>query len=377
MDKYDHMEKIKSPQNMKVLYLTLNPDLQGPLPKNDPLLIDALEELGCQVTRCTWGRHSEKEKLLTKITGRLGDVSRILINLLKIRPHILYVNTALDEYGLARDIPLLLATCWSPAKKVLKMHGSKLSLLEGPGHLIYKLLTRVLIFFSDAILLLSVEEQEKWTHFERRGKYYRIENPFSFMKTMEAVQKAEDRQNTNDLPMLLFVGRLIKEKGIYEVLDAFELVSKQIPCRLYIAGEGVEKGEIVKQIEKKNLINSVSLLGYLDEERLSRAYQNASIFILPSYREGFPIAVTEAMSFGLPIVTTPVGGIPDRLLDGQNALFVTPKNAEAVAGAVLRLLKDRDLCFQMSRANLSKVRELTTDKVTPRYLDIFQKLLLD
>lgn len=360
---------------MVILYLTLNPHLPGPLPKIDPVLISALEERGCQVIHCPWGRHAENESLPQKIAGRLSDLIRVIYRLITVRPQILFVNSGFDEHTLARDVPLLLATGWSPAKKVVKIHGSKLSLFETPGNWLYRMLARMLIDLSDAILLLSAEVLKTWTRFESKGCYFLVENPIVLSKTDESAPKKEAHQKPGDEPILLFVGRLIKEKGIYELLDAFEIVSKQIECRLFIAGEGEEKERITRLIEEKKLGTAISLLGYLDEERLREAYQSASLFILPSYREGFPLAISEAMSYGLPIVTTPVGGIPDRLCEGEHVLYAKPKDAESVAGAVLRLLKDPDLCQQMGRANIAKIRELATDRTVPVYIDIFQKLL--
>ncbi len=163
---------------MKILFLTLNQNLKGPLPKLTPLLIEAFENLGCQVTRSTWGRHSENENILQKIFGRLDDVIKALVELARHKPEILYVATTLDEYALARDIPLLLAAFWSPAKKVMMMHGSKIDPLDEPGRSFYKFLTRLLIRLSDAILLLSNDELDGWKDFEPKGRYYQVDNPF-------------------------------------------------------------------------------------------------------------------------------------------------------------------------------------------------------
>src|SRR5450759_3813041 len=120
--------------SIRILFLCLNPNLQGPLPKLAPLLIAILEKLGCQVTRRAWGHHSENENLIEKIFGRLKDVSKALVILARMKPDIMYVDTTLDEYALTRDIPLLLVTYWSPAKKVLMMNGSQSGNLVSPGH---------------------------------------------------------------------------------------------------------------------------------------------------------------------------------------------------------------------------------------------------
>jgi glycosyltransferase involved in cell wall biosynthesis len=361
---------------MNILFLTLNPNLQGPLPKHNPLLIAALENLGCRVTRRTWGRHAENENMIDKFFGRLEDVGKALEELVRIKPDIMYVATTLDERALVRDIPLLLVTCWSPVIKVLKMHGSNIDPLVQPGHVFYKFLTRLLIRLSDAILLLSTEELEIWTNFEPKGHYFRVDNPFIPNNAANSGGFTNMDGKLNLCPTLLFVGRLIKSKGIFDLIDAMPLILRQIDCHLLIAGDGEEKEEIKRYIEKANLKQSVSLLGYLDSAHLSEIYRSTSVFILPTYfSEGFPTVISETMSFGLPIVTTRLRGSRDHLHDEVNALFVPPRNPNAIANVVVRLLKDPKLCEEMGRANLAKVEEFRPEKVAPKYIEIFSELI--
>lgn len=358
-----------------ILFLTLGPNLQGPLPKHNPLLISALENLGCQVTRATWGRHAENENLFEKIFGRLQDLAKALLELARMKPDIMYVATTLDEHALVRDVPLLLLARWSPARKVLKMHGSKTRPLVEPGRVGYKVLTRCLIRLSDAILLLSQEELEVWKAFEPRGPYYLVDNPFIPNDAAKADSFANTPAPANSCPMLLFVGRLIKPKGILDLLDAMPLILGKSDCRLLIAGDGEEKGEIRRYIENAGLAKSVSLLGYVDSDHLAGIYRSASVLILPTYfGEGFPTVISEAMSFGLPIVTTPARGSRDHLRNEVNALFVEPRDSVAIANAVLRVLNDPQLCLSMRDANLAKIKEFAPENVAPKYLEIFSEL---
>jgi glycosyltransferase involved in cell wall biosynthesis len=168
---------------------------------------------------------------------------------------------------------------------------------------------------------------------------------------------------------------LIKEKGIYELLAAMVDILKQVDCHLFIAGDGPEKDEIICFIQNANLETSISLLGYLHSEKLYEAYQESTIFILPSYREGFPTVIIEAMNFGLPIITTPVGGNPDHLQHGINVLFVKPKDPKSIVNAVVQLLNDPKLCMEMRYANLAKAQDFKPDNVVSHYVEIFSELL--
>jgi len=183
-------------------------------------------------------------------------------------------------------------------------------------------------------------------------------------------------ENISLRPTLLFAGRLIQAKGIFDLLDAMPIILRQVDCHLLIAGEGEEKEEIKSRIEKANLKQYISLLGYVDSDHLSDIYRSTSVFILPTYfGEGFPTVISEAMSFGLPIVTTPLRGSRDHLHDEVNTLFVPPRNPDAIANAVIRLLKDPKLCEEMGRANLAKVQEFKPENVAPKYLELFSELL--
>ena len=369
-----HVELTGYYKMIKILYLSLNPDLRGPLPKIEPVLTSALRNLGCQITRSTWGRHFESESLGQKITGRLNDIKNVILKLANWRPDILFVATTLDESALLRDVPLLLVTWLFPVKKVMMMHGSKSETLISSGHHLFKFMTEILIRCSDAILLLSDDEMREWAQFAPLGNYYRVENPFIPAHKNGSKSDTGASDQKTDLN-LLFVGRLDKDKGIYELLDAMSVLIKQVKCHLLVAGDGEEKNEMIRRIENTGLKESVSLLGYINADQLDEVYKSASIFILPSYREGFPAVITEAMSYGLPIITTPIRGICDHLPDDVNALYVHPRDSKAIADAALQLLGNPDWCLRMGQANLAKIQEFKPEKVAPKYIEIFTELL--
>jgi glycosyltransferase involved in cell wall biosynthesis len=253
----------------------------------------------------------------------------------------------------------------------MMMNGSKTELIVNSGHIFYKFLIRILIRFSDAILLLSNEELKIWSRFNSRGNYFRVVNPF-IPNPNELKNQTIEKKKPHTI---LFVGRLIKEKGIYELIDAMKEIINRVDCQLLVVGEGKEKNAIHDRINNTHLKESVLLMGYLENEKLYQVYQMADVFILPSYREGFSTSITEAMSCGLPIVTTSVGGMPDHLLEGVNTLFIPPGNAVAIVSAVVRLLNDRELRLKMGQANLEKVKEFSPEIVAGNYIEIFSELI--
>ena len=154
------------------------------------------------------------------------------------------------------------------------------------------------------------------------------------------------------------------------------LILEKTDCHLFVVGDGSEKGALLQRVESLSLNRSVSLLGYLEAVSLAEVYRSASLFILPtSHPEGFPSVIAEAMSFGLPIITTRVGGIPDHLKEGINAIFIQPNNPSSLANAVVRLLNDPKLRLEMRQANLTKSKDFAPETVGHQYVDIFGELL--
>lgn len=141
-------------------------------------------------------------------------------------------------------------------------------------------------------------------------------------------------------PVVLFAGKLEMRKGYQDLLQAAPLVLALFPkTQFWFAGHG-ELEAAAELAEKLGISQSIKLLGWLTEEEMSKTYDAATVFCLPSYNEGVPMVVLEAMGRGLPVVCTRVGGLPDFVQDDSNGLFVAPGDAASIASAVSQLLAD-------------------------------------
>lgn len=350
--------------------LAPHPGVRGPLPKHTPVLIEALTELGCEVVFEPWGRHHDRESIGEKLIGRAADIPRIRRRLIAEHFDVMVVKTSHEPRSLLRDVPLLAATRRLVPKIVVQSHGGRSDLLVAPGRLGFKLASVALFALSDGVLVLSTEEARESHMFWRRGRFRVVANPFvppppSPPDRAELVRRRQDGHATLGI---LFVGRLIGEKGIFEALSAFARVSASRNCRLVIAGDGPATGELDARIGGLGLEQKVTLTGFLEGDALQSAYDAADLFLLPSYREGFPTAISEAMAAGLPVVTTRTRGMADRLVAEENALFVAPGDALGLAAALERILDDPDMRARMSTANLAKVAEFAPDAVAKQYL---------
>jgi glycosyltransferase involved in cell wall biosynthesis len=120
----------------------------------------------------------------------------------------------------------------------------------------------------------------------------------------------------------------------------------------------------------------VDLLGYVSGDALDAAYRRAAVYALPTYfAEGFPLSVMEAMSYGLPVVTTPTRGCADWLVEGENAMFVPPHDPESLADTLERLLDDEPTRLAMGRANAAAVAEFAPSRVMPAYAHVLRSVL--
>ena len=179
---------------------------------------------------------------------------------------------------------------------------------------------------------------------------------------------------------VLAVGRLVAKKGLDVLVDACAILTRRgVPLHLDIVGEeGDQKDDLAARIANHGLAGAVTIRGPMTQPALVDVYRSASVFCLPCRvaadgdRDGIPNVLMEAMACGLPVVTTPVSGIPELLTDRVNGLFVPPDDAAATADALHRLYSDPPLARQLASAAQADVRtRFCGDRSVARLIDLF------
>jgi colanic acid/amylovoran biosynthesis glycosyltransferase len=157
---------------------------------------------------------------------------------------------------------------------------------------------------------------------------------------------------------VLTVGRLVAEKGAPVLIDAVaRLRASGVAVRLAVVGAGPLADELAARADAFGLAADVHLLGPVGQERLPELYRDADVFCLPSFAEGLPVVLMEAMASGLPVVTTAIAGIPELVADRRTGLVVAPGRADLVADAIAELAADPGLRRRLGQAARAAVLE--------------------
>ena len=180
-------------------------------------------------------------------------------------------------------------------------------------------------------------------------------------------EKCEDKY-------ILYTGRISYGKGLVELIDCANVVCNcRDDIRFVLAGDGPLLPELMKKVRDLNLENRIEFLGRVDRDRIIKLYQNATIFAFPSYYEGLPGSLLEAMSCKLPIVATEVSGNVELIEHNVNGILVQPKNATALSEAILTLVDDSVTKERLgNNARKTIINGFTWDAISDKILRCFE-----
>lgn len=166
----------------------------------------------------------------------------------------------------------------------------------------------------------------------------------------------DDMQAKRHDPRLVFVGRLAGVKGLTVLFSALEQLLPEFPqISVTLIGDGPERAEMEREAKARGLDNVVAFAGYKSQDEVAATLRECDLLVLPSFAEGLPVVLMEAMASAIPVVTTRIAGIPELVDDGVAGVLVPPGDEMALARAMARLLHDPALRSRMGRAGQKKV----------------------
>lgn len=263
----------------------------------------------------------------------LPDLFNFLIKLISKRPDVVIINPSLRKYQLIRDGLYLIIAKIFKIKVITFFHGwdfqiasqilnrpKLFRMIYGKSDLMYVLCQQ----FKDQLLEIGVTSLIHLTTTKVDDK---------LISEFDINQKSYNKS-------ILFLARIEENKGILIALEAFKLVQKNYPEAVFkVAGNGSALKKAIELVESEN-INNVEFLGSISGEKLIESFKESSIYILPTtHGEGMPTSVLEAMAFGLPIVTRPVGGLNDFFEEGKMGNLVESLDPVDYASAITALIK--------------------------------------
>jgi len=183
-------------------------------------------------------------------------------------------------------------------------------------------------------------------------------NVAKFEYRISNIEKEEIRKKlgiSKEDKVVITTSRLVEKNGVGDLIDAMQYLPENV--RLLIIGTGDLESNLKLKTSSLKLSNRIRFVGFVPNEQLPNYLHVVDVFCRPSLSEGLGISFLEAMASGLPVVATPVGGIPDFLTDGETGFFCEVQNPKSIAEKVQKLLSDSELRTRVT-ANASKmVRE--------------------
>ena len=245
----------------------------------------------------------------------------------------------------------------------------------------YLRLFRYFFFDSDCIIVLNEKSKESLLRWGYLGPVF-LESTLVDKRLLkgispEWIRKKHEATIQKGKINLLFLSRVERRKGVFELLTAFRELKEEGVANLSmnICGDGFELENIRKIVKNEN-IPDISITGYVQSENKILAYRETSIFIFPSYGEGMPNAVLEAMGFGLPVITTKVGGIADFFNENEHGLFIRIGSSYDIKRKILHLIKNQNLMVTTALNNYKFAKKyFRSDVVAHRMELIFKNII--
>ncbi len=222
--------------------------------------------------------------------------------------------------------------------------------------------------FSDSILVQTETMRKDILEELRRRRISSLVT--DIMLKIQVVPNGVEIRERRDFEgeKLVYMGRLTREKGVEYLISAMRLVRD---VDLLIVGGGPDR----RRLEEMTAGLRVKFIGMVSPEKVYDYLEQAKILILPSLYEGLPNVILEAMSVGVPVIATRVGGIPDVVKDGQTGLLVEPGSVDELTRGIKKLIEDDNLRKKLANNSFEEVKKYTWDHVVEKFENLIERIV--
>ena len=315
----------------------------------------------CEVSYIESYRNGSKwEKLAKALKGYLLFFREMILN----KPDIVHIHSSFGP-SFYRKMPFIYMACFRGVPVINHIHGAEFETFYLKASDRKK--RRIRKVYGKCTMLIALSEEWKRN----------LESVVSPEKitVIENYCKIPDLSGTEKKKQILFLGEIGKRKGCYDIPEIYgRVLEKGERLPLIMAGDG-ELAEVKKLFEDRDLLESVSFPGWVRGADKDKCLKESGIFLFPSYYEGMPMAVLEAMAYGMAIVTTRVGGIPHLLEDGVSGYLCEPGDIEGLSKRLLELSKDGDKRRKMGeRARQKAIEEYSMESHMKKLMDLYGRV---
>lgn len=313
--------------------------------------------------------------------GRLGRWRRLLASpfalsaaIRRRAPQLVHVNTSLNAGAFWRDLVYALVARLHGVPVVYQVHGGKLpQAFLGSSRLLQSLLRR-LLRLPEVIVVLAELELRAYRSFLPRSRVVLIANAVDSLAFAAAHRPHQEAQAGL---RLVYLGRLAREKGLHELLRAqAAALADGIQVHLTLVGAGAEEAALRNTVQQLGTAGSVHFAGAAFGAAKAAQLGEADVFVLPSYSEGLPCALLEAMAAGNAVIATRVGAIPDIVIPGLHGILIPPRDVSALTTAIAALAADRPGVARMQRACADHIASsYSLERFRASFAELYHSLL--
>lgn len=300
---------------------------------------------------------SKFEKLFKAIKGYFSFIKVLVID----KPDIVHIHSSFGA-SFYRSIPFIYIASWAKKAIINHIHGSEFDKFYiNTGNKKKKVVKKVWSKCTKFIVL-SKEWKKTFSVVIPKEKMEVIEN---YSKIISNVNRKENHNQ------VLFLGAINKMKGCYDIVDVIANVKKQIPnIKMIIAGDG-EIEQVKKKTAELGVEDNIEFPGWVRAEEKDRLLRESDVFFLPSYTEGMPMSILDAMGYGLPIVSSNVGGIPKLVHNDENGYLCLPGDIKKFSDSIIKLLTDDE---KREKASLESINIIASGYSIDKHLNLLEKM---
>jgi glycosyltransferase involved in cell wall biosynthesis len=347
--------------------------LVGVPPKHHVLLsrdeIDGFTDLGYACKAVPYGRNDSSAGKVSKLWGVVAKAFNIVKELYAFKPEYLYLNSRFEPVGTTRDFITVLVIklfYFRKIKILIKTHGSDISILQSQSFFYRKMVIPFLRKHVNAWFFLSSEEKELVRRYDAglARKIFITANIVDPGRSVASLAFREKYALDESKFRILFVGRIVKEKGVFSLLQSIPMLTCKEDCQVIFVGDGPDMEALKKKAEALKVTKYVRFAGFIPDHECDHFYANADILAFPTFfNEGFPMALFKSIAAGLPVITTRIRAAKDHLTSPDNVLWVDGESPESVAKAIEALYHDHALRKTMSENNRQIAMKFTRRQV--------------